>query len=214
MNIGIDAVRSVLPGGVSRESDARLDAFKALFDSWSQRINLVGASTTGDFWNRHVADSAQLLGLKPAARSWIDLGSGAGFPGMVIAILLSDLPDARVDLIESNRKKAAFLQASRVVCASCARVHADRIERILPDLPTPNVITARALAPLSQLLNMAAPQLEQGAVALFHKGRGYGQEVVQSRAHWDFDLIEHPSLVAADSTILEISHLRRRGGTD
>lgn len=209
MTIGLDRLRAVLPNAVSRETENRLATFKALFDDWSKRINLVASSTADDFWTRHIADSAQLLRIKPHARHWIDLGSGGGFPGLVIAILLADLSDRHIDLVESNRKKAAFLQTVRTACTLNARVHADRVERVLPGLSTPDVITARALAPLPELLAMIAPTIGNDTVALFHKGRGYDEEVARSRAQWDIDLIKHPSLVAADSVVLEISRLRR-----
>ncbi len=204
-----DAVRSVLPG-VSRETLARLDAFAVLFERWSQRINLVASSTGPDLWSRHIADSAQLLRLAPEARHWVDLGSGGGFPGAIIAILMDETPDARVDLIESNRKKAAFLQTVRAQCAQRAHVHADRIEAALPGLPAPDVVTARALASLPRLLDMTRAWLSGPTTALFHKGRGYAAEVEESRDRWDFDLLQHPSLIARDAVILEIRNLRAR----
>jgi 16S rRNA (guanine527-N7)-methyltransferase len=209
-----DAVRAALSSGhdgvdVSRETLMRMAQFADLFDAWSKRINLVAASTGGDFWMRHVADSAQLLRLKPDARHWSDLGSGGGFPGIVIAILLSETEGARVDLIESNRKKAAFLQTVRAACASCARVHPARIEDAVKRLPAPEVITARALAPLADLFSLAEPWLAAGASCLFHKGRGYADEVEESRAHWRFDLVVHDSVAAPDSVILDISQVRR-----
>lgn len=208
------AVRAALSLGsggcdVSRETLTRMAQFADLFDAWSKRINLVAASTGGDFWTRHVADSAQLLRLKPDARHWSDLGSGGGFPGMVIAILLSETEGAHVDLIESNRKKAAFLQTVRAACAPCAGVHPARIEDAVVRLPAPEVITARALAPLADLLSLTEPWLADGASCLFHKGRGYADEVEESRAHWQFDLVVHDSVAAPDSVILDMSHVRR-----
>ncbi len=194
---------------VSRETMERLQAFEALFQQWSKRINLVAASTKHDFWQRHVADSAQLLTLKPEMRKLVDLGSGGGFPGMVLAILLQNVQGSRVDLVESNRKKTAFLQAARAKCAPSALVHGQRIEDVLPDLPTPEFVSARALASLDKLLPLAAPMLSRGAVGLFHKGRGFRQEVEESRANWHFDLIVHQSVVDPESVILEISRLNR-----
>ncbi|MBO6638631.1 MAG: 16S rRNA (guanine(527)-N(7))-methyltransferase RsmG [Roseitalea sp.] len=194
---------------VSRETLRRMAQFADLFDAWSKRINLVASSTGDDFWTRHVADSAQLLRLKPDARHWADLGSGGGFPGMVIAILLSETEGAHVDLIESNRKKAAFLQTVRAACAPCASVHPARIEDAVLRLEAPQVVTARALAPLDDLLSLVTPWLAAGTTCLFHKGRGYADEVADSRAHWHFDLIVHESVAAPDSVILEISDVRR-----
>lgn len=204
------AAQSALLGDVSRETLERLERFAALFSDWSRRINLVAASTEGEFWTRHVADSAQLRGLAPRARHWADLGSGGGFPGLVIAILLSEEDGNRVDLIESNRKKAAFLQTVRAQCAPAARVHAGRIEDVVPAIERPQIVTARALAALPALFDLAAPWLTAGTRALFHKGRGYAAELDECRAHWEFDLVEHPSRIAADSVILDVTAVRRR----
>lgn len=208
MNAG--RIAEILSADVSRETMARFERFAQLFATWSGRINLVASSTSAEFWDRHVADSAQLARIAPEARYWADLGSGGGFPGMVVAILLSDRPKTRVDLIESNRKKAAFLQTVRASCAPVARIHADRIEETVPRLPAPQIVTARALAPLPTLLGLAEPWLAAGTKALFHKGRGYAGELHECHAQWDFDLIEHRSQVAADSVILELTGVRRR----
>ncbi|MEQ8402354.1 MAG: 16S rRNA (guanine(527)-N(7))-methyltransferase RsmG [Roseitalea porphyridii] len=205
------SIQAALPADVSRETLERLHRFETLFRDWSRRINLVAASTEDDFWTRHIADSAQLLTLAPDARHWADLGSGGGFPGMVVAILMSEAADARVDLIESNRKKAAFLQTARAQCAPAARVHAERIEAVVPSIPRPEIVTARALAPLPDLFELAAPWMTAGTRALFHKGRGYAAELEECRAHWEFDLVEHPSRVAAGSVILDLTAVRRRG---
>lgn len=194
---------------VSRETMQRLSSFERIFAQWSQRINLVAASTTDDFWQRHIADSAQLLLTKPNMKRVIDLGSGGGFPGIVLAILLNDVEGSRVDLIESNRKKAAFLQSSRASCAPRAHIHARRIEDALPAIPTTEYVTARALASLSKLFELAESHLTNGAIGLFHKGRGFKQELEESHANWQFDLITHQSEIDADSVILEISNLRR-----
>lgn len=194
---------------VSRETMQRLVSFEKIFDQWSQKINLVAASTTNDFWQRHVADSAQLMLLKPDMKQIVDLGSGGGFPGIVLAILLNDVEDGRVDLIESNRKKTAFLQAARAKCAPRAQIHARRIEDVLSAIPTPEYVTARALASLSKLFELAEPHLTKGAVGLFHKGRGFMLELEESRANWCFDLVTHPSELDTDSVILEIKNLCR-----
>lgn len=194
---------------VSRETIARLKVFEEQFTRWAKKINLVAASTTSDFWQRHVSDSAQLLALKPDMRRIVDLGSGGGFPGIVLAILLNDMEDARVDLVESNRKKTAFLQATRAHCAPRAHIHAKRIEDALTSIPTAEYVTARALAPLSKLFELAEPHMIKGAVGLFHKGRGFMQELEESRANWRFDLITHASEIDADSVVLEIRNLSR-----
>ena len=204
-----DAVRAVLPD-VSRETLARLDRFAALFERWSARINLTSAASGPDLWTRHIADSAQLVRFAPDARHWADFGSGGGFPGAVIAVLFAGTPGTLVDLIESNRRKASFLQSVRAGCAPGAIVHAARIETMVPRLAPPQIVTARALAPLSDLLAMAEPWLSGGSRALFHKGRGYAVEVEESRDRWHFDLVEHPSLIAPDAAVLEIRNLRAK----
>ncbi|MEM8540272.1 MAG: 16S rRNA (guanine(527)-N(7))-methyltransferase RsmG [Pseudomonadota bacterium] len=203
---------SQLLGGaldVSRETMQKLSSFERIFDQWSRKINLVAASTTNQVWERHIADSAQLMLLKPEMKTVVDLGSGGGFPGIVLAILLDQLEGSRVDLVESNRKKTAFLQAVRANCARRAHVHAKRIEDALPTIATPEYVTARALASLSKLFELAELHLTDGAVGLFHKGRGFNLELEESRANWQFDLITHQSEIDADSVILEIRNLRR-----
>lgn len=194
---------------VSRETMQNLISFEVIFDQWSRKINLVAASTTGDLWQRHVADSAQLMLLKPDMKRIVDLGSGGGFPGIVLAILLNNEDGSRVDLIESNRKKTAFLQTARAKCAPRAHIHARRIEDALSSIPTPEYVTARALASLSKLFELAEPHLTDGATGLFHKGRGFMQELEESRANWHFDLLIHKSEIDADSVILEIRNLSR-----
>lgn len=161
-------------------------------------------------WDRHILDSAQLSSLKPDAMHWLDLGSGGGFPGAIMAILLKDRPGAHCDLVESNRKKAAFLSTVLAELHAPATVHPQRIEGIETAIPTCDVVTARALAPLPLLLRFAAPWSAAGAVCLFHKGRDYRAEVQESRDAWSFDLIEHPSRVDADGVVLEIAHIRHR----
>lgn len=197
-------------GHVSRETRQRLEQYAALFDTWSARMNLVAASTRDHFWSRHVADSAQLINLKPGVRRWADLGSGGGFPGMVVAIFMSEHEGGHVDLIESNRKKASFLQTVRAACAPAATVHAQRIQSMVSALDAPQCVTARALASLPDLIAMCEPWLQQGTVGLFHKGRGFEREVAESRAHWELDLIEHGSGVEAGSVIIEIRAIGRK----
>lgn len=126
---------------------------------------------------------------------------------MVIAILLQDMPGARVELVESNRKKTAFLQAVKAQCAPSAIVHSARIEDVMGRIEAPEIVTARALAPLSQLVSMTAPWLLAGTRALFHKGRGYAQEIEESRAQGKFDLVVRKSRIDAESVILDITNL-------
>ena len=193
-------------GAVSRETFERLRAFEQLFRRWNQRINLVAGSTEGDLWRRHVLDSAQLARLRPDARRWLDMGSGGGFPGLVLAFLLAERGGS-IDLVESNRKKTGFLQTAIGTFDLPARVVAQRLDACYTLVQPPEIVTARALAPLTVLLEFAEPWLTTGARALFHKGRDYAAEVRESRIGWQFDLIEHQSKIDSTSRILEISGL-------
>jgi 16S rRNA (guanine527-N7)-methyltransferase len=195
---------------VSRETLERLIKFEALFEQWSKRINLIAESTKGEVWRRHIEDSAQLLLIKHDMRHLIDIGSGGGFPGIVLACMLDDIEGSRVDLVESNRKKTAFLMAAKAQCARNANIHAKRIEDALPSLPTPQYLTARALAALPKLFELTHCHLSNGAVGLFHKGRGYREELEESHANWDFDLVIHKSRIDTESVILEIGNLKRK----
>lgn len=197
-------------GPVSRETFLRLVAFRDLFLKWSARINLAAPSTLTDIWDRHILDSAQLMPLAPTARHWLDLGSGGGFPGAVIAIMLRGSPLHRVDLVESNRKKAAFLQSALGPSGSHVHIHPSRIEAIYGALPVPDIVTARALAPMPLLLKLAAPWLTAGARGLFHKGRDYRREIEESAAEWSFDLIERPSRMDPEGVVLDIRNLKAR----
>ena len=196
-------------GPVSRETFDRLVSFEAQFQKWARRINLSAPSTLNDVWSRHILDSAQLGKLDSGAKRWVDLGSGGGFPGLVMGFLLMERDRASIDLVESNRKKTSFLQAIIGEFELPARVHSKRIEDSYDKIRDVEVVTARALAPLHVLLGLAAPWLTAGAKALFHKGRDYRAEIEESTQLWSFDLIEHPSVVDPQSVVLEIRNLRR-----
>jgi 16S rRNA (guanine527-N7)-methyltransferase len=195
-------------GPVSRETFERLQAFEQLFLKWNRSINLAAPSTLDDVWRRHILDSAQLARIASDATRWVDLGSGGGFPGLVLGFLLSERPGAAIDLVESNRKKASFLQSVIGQFNLPARVIARRIDDSYALVPDPQIVTARALAALPDLLDLSAPWLTKGACALFHKGRDYRAEVEESAHRWAFDLVEHPSMTDAHGVILEISELR------
>ncbi len=196
-------------GSVSRETFERLLGFQELFARWAETINLVAPSTLDQLWTRHVLDSAQLLKLMPAARSWLDLGSGGGFPGAVIAILMAER-GGTVELIESNGKKAAFLRTALAAAGAPARVFHCRVEDAPGRVRLPQVVTARALAPLLPLLDLAAPWLQGGAVGLFHKGRDAAREIEEALRSWSFDLVQHRSAVDSDGVVLELRHLSPR----
>ncbi len=199
-----------IAGPVSRETFQRLMRFEELFAKWAARINLAAPSTLPELWRRHILDSAQLVKLAPDALRWLDLGSGGGFPGAVVAILMRDRPGGSVDLVESNAKKAAFLKTVLGELQAPARIHVERIERFRAAGEKFDRVTARALAALPNLLGLAEPWLAGGSVGLFHKGRDYHREVEESRDGWRFDLIEHTSAVDREGVILEISGLRRK----
>jgi 16S rRNA (guanine527-N7)-methyltransferase len=195
--------------GVSRETIDRLRHLADLLVRWNARINLVAPSSLDDLWRRHIADSAQLWSLRPpSARSWVDLGSGAGFPGLVIAAIARDAaPSLAVELVESDSRKCAFLrEASRVMDTPCT-VRCARIE----DVPagTRDVISARALAPLARLLPMAARFIGPDSVCLFPKGRHVEAELTEVRRSWHTRTVVVPSATDPGGAILAISEICR-----
>lgn len=196
-------------GPVSRETFERLCNFEESFRRWAARINLIAPSTLPSLWERHILDSARLFPMVPDARKWVDIGSGGGFPGAVTAILLRERPGAHIDLVESNRKKASFLSVTLSVLQAPAAVHAKRIEESHDLVTAPEVVTARALAPLDKLLELSEPWLERGSRALFHKGRDYEREIAESSTRWRYDLVKHIESEWSDGVILEIQNLRR-----
>jgi 16S rRNA (guanine527-N7)-methyltransferase len=197
---------------VSRETSERLDAFAALFMKWAKAINLVAPSTVGDLRRRHIADSSQVIALSPSPATWVDLGSGAGFPGIITAIFLAEMKEGWVHLIESNNKKASFLRSAILETGARASVHPTRIEAAPSEIQTCERISARALADLNVLLRYSSPWLgnSKGAKAYFHKGRDYERELVDARSEWDFDLVKHKGQIEADSVILEVFNLRKK----
>ncbi|MBL3684131.1 16S rRNA (guanine(527)-N(7))-methyltransferase RsmG [Sinorhizobium meliloti] len=198
---------------VSRETVEKVEHFASLFQKWARSINLVAPSTLGDLWQRHILDSIQLYQLSPAPKTWVDLGSGGGFPGVITAICLSEAENGWVHLVESNNKKAAFLRVALRETGARGSVHPIRIEAAPAEIPNCDAISARALADLSQLLDLCAPwMLMEGSktVAFFHKGRDYQQEVDKAVSRFQFDLLKHASVVEPDSVVLEIANLSRR----
>ena len=196
---------------VSRETERRLRKFIALFDRWARTMNLVAPSTLDDFGERHILDSAQIYSLCPAPVTWIDLGSGGGFPGIITAILLLETDGGWVHLVESNNKKAAFLRQAITATEARASVHPVRIEAAPAIIQGCDAISARALAELPLLMDFIEPWMSRnaGCRAFFHKGRDYRAEVDKARGRWHFDLIKHESVVEHDSVVLEITGLSR-----
>ena len=197
---------------ISRETLDRLTAYASLLERWQRRINLIGPSTVQDIWHRHIADSAQLLEFIPRGdRRVIDLGSGAGLPGVVLALLFGDGRSVHVHLVESNAKKAAFLREAIRVTAASATVHAVRIESIDPRSlsPAPRIVTARALAPLAGLLGLSRPALETGAAGIFLKGRDVDDELTEASKYWRLTVDRIPSRIHSGGTILIVKEASR-----
>ena len=167
--------------GVSRETTERLEAYRRLLAEASARMNLVGPREIENYWRRHALDCGQLVCLAPAAKRWADLGSGAGFPGIVIACLLADIPGAMVHLVEATGKKARFLEEAARAIGLPAKVFACRIEQFGAGESPYDVVAARALAPLPRLIGHAKPILDRGAQGLFHKGAGLDAELAAAK---------------------------------
>lgn len=205
---GIDSLASVWP--VSRETLKNLKQYVALLRQWQPRINLVSTPSMDDIWTRHVADSAQSFALFSKAKHWVDLGSGAGFPGLVTALLMEQ--GGRVDLIESNGKKCAFLNAVIRETGIRSRgvevfVHQGRVEKILSTLTQPEIITARALASLDDLLGLTNPYLQSNCIGLFSKGKDHKTDISTAENNWRFESKLHPSQFGDNSVLIELSNV-------
>ncbi|MCE3257840.1 MAG: methyltransferase GidB [Nitrobacter vulgaris] len=196
---------------VSRQIEARLDAYVDLLVQWQTKTNLVASSTLPQLWTRHIADSLQLLTLAPNAKRWADFGSGGGFPGVVLACALAGVEGARVDLIERNAKKAAFLREAVRVTASPGIIHlmdiGDYVDRLEDRI---DCVTARALAPLQVLLGFAEPFVTKGATALFLKGQDVEAELTEATKYWNMKPRIHSSCTGGQGWIVELDHIERR----
>jgi 16S rRNA (guanine527-N7)-methyltransferase len=196
---------------VSRETEARLDGYIELLLEWQAKTNLVAPSTLPHLWTRHVSDSLQLLSLAPSAKIWVDLGSGGGFPGVVLACALAEMPGAHVHLIERNAKKAAFLREAIRVTSSPATVHLGDIGDIVDRLEGPvDCVTARALASLHQLIGFAEPLVRKGAKALFLKGQDVEIELTEATKYWNIKPKLHSSRTGGHGWIVELDAIERR----
>jgi 16S rRNA (guanine527-N7)-methyltransferase len=205
-DLSADRDRALALTPVSRETSERLDRFVDQLLVWQQRINLIAPSTIPTIWTRHIADSLQLLALAPAAKIWADFGSGAGFPGLILACALAETPGARVHLVESNSKKAAFLREAARVTGAPAEIHPVRVVDFVDNLrDSVEVVTARALAPLVELLANAYPLLKTGAVALFPKGQDVDAELTDAAKCWTIQTSLVPSLTDSKARIVRIT---------
>jgi 16S rRNA (guanine527-N7)-methyltransferase len=211
IDLSADRARALALVTVSRETLARLDELVTLLLKWQATTNLVAPSTLGHVWTRHVADSLQLLTLAPQARAWLDLGSGGGFPGLVLACALAERSGARVHLVESNAKKAAFLREAARVLGLPALVHAARIDEVIHRWSEPvDNVTARALASLADLLAYAEPILKTGAQGLFPKGQDVEAELTEASKYWRIEATLAPSVTSPDSRIVVVRRAERR----
>ncbi|MCL8381508.1 16S rRNA (guanine(527)-N(7))-methyltransferase RsmG [Xanthobacter aminoxidans] len=208
---GDDAARAAVEGLVSRETFHRLDLIAELLRKWQKTINLVAPATVPEVWSRHIADSLQLINHVPAdAIRWVDLGSGGGFPGLVVAAILAERPGADVHLVESDTRKSAFLREAARVAELPVRVHAQRIEQVAQALaPETQVVSARALAPLPKLLELAEPFLSAGALGVFPKGRDAERELTEARKGWTLDCDLRASVSDREAQVLLVRSARR-----
>lgn len=187
---------------VSRETEQRLVDLSDLVVRWNKAINLISKASAGQIWNRHVLDSAQTFSLAPVgARRWADLGSGGGFPGLVVAVLaLEQQPDLDLVLVESDIRKCVFLKEAIRELQINATVLAQRIEDLAP--LQADVVSARALAPLGVLCEYAHQHLTPSGTALFLKGAGSAVELAEARKAWNFEVTEHPSKTDPSAAVL------------
>jgi 16S rRNA (guanine527-N7)-methyltransferase len=195
---------------VSRETEVRLDAYVHLLQRWQAKTNLVASSTLPHLWTRHIADSLQLLTLAPDAKVWVDLGSGGGFPGVVLACTFVETPEAAVHLVERNSKKAAFLREALRITGARAIIHVADIGDYVDSFADPvDCVTARAVAPLHRLVGFAAPLIARGARALFLKGQDVEAELTEATKYWKLAPRLHPSLTG-QGWIVELDRIERR----
>lgn len=201
-------------GNVSRETFSRLETYAALLNKWQKAINLVGKDTLPDLWRRHMLDSAQLASFIPAqgpnggSRTIVDFGSGAGFPGMVLAILAAD--EGRqwdVHLVESDSRKCAFLSTVARETKTSVKIHTVRIESMAV-IPA-HTVTARALAPLDKLLDYAESFMQQGTECLFLKGVNVGDELTAAHKSWNMQVEQLPSRSGPAGSLLHIREISR-----
>ncbi|MBS0536351.1 MAG: 16S rRNA (guanine(527)-N(7))-methyltransferase RsmG [Proteobacteria bacterium] len=206
-----DKARALELTPVSRETLNKLEIYVALLLKWQATTNLIAPSTIPHIWTRHVADSLQLTELVPDATTWIDLGSGGGFPAIPVACVLAGKPGAMVHLVESNGKKAAFLREAIRATGVPAQVHAERIEKFVAShVNSVDVVSARALASLKTLCDQAFPMIERGAIGLFAKGLDVEAELTEASKYWKIDVQTVPSKTSPEGCIVVVRRLSAR----
>jgi 16S rRNA (guanine527-N7)-methyltransferase len=209
-DLAADKAQALRLTPVSRETQARLEIFVDLLLKWQQTTNLISPATIPNLWTRHVADSLQLLDLVPDATTWVDFGSGGGFPGIPVACVLADRPGATVHLVESNGKKAAFLREAIRATGIPAMVHAKRIEDCGDSFGDKiDVVSARALASLNILCDQAFPLIARGAVGLFPKGQDVAAELTGAAKYWRIEAETVPSRTSPNGCIVLVKRLER-----
>jgi 16S rRNA (guanine527-N7)-methyltransferase len=207
----IQSAEEQIRDSVSRETFQRLEIIVAQLVKWQARINLVSPGTMSSIWQRHVADSLQLVALAPDALCWIDLGSGGGFPGLVVAAALADKPGFRMSLVESNGKKCAFLRETVRLAGLPVDVLQGRIEDVVSRLPAGfDIVSARALAPLTVLLKLAEPVISKGATGLFPKGQDVDDELRIATISWNLDADLIHSQTEAGAAIVMVKSASRK----
>ncbi len=208
------SIRAAHPllAGLPDDTLRRLKVYADLLEKWQSAINLIGKSTLDDLWVRHFADLLQIAAAVPEARRWLDLGSGAGFPGLVTAIRYAGEPDARVHLIESDQRKCAFLRTVARETAAPAIIHCGRIETIAPALEEPiDAVSARALAPLETLLAYAGQFIEKGATGVFSKGKHFEAELTLSLTAGKYFITTIESQTCSTARLVLVRRPARRG---
>jgi 16S rRNA (guanine527-N7)-methyltransferase len=210
-DLNADRARALALTPVSRETGVRLDRFVALLLKWQEITHLIAPSTVPCLWTRHIADSLQLLDLAPAAKIWVDMGTGGGFPGLIIACALYGMAGRRVHLVESNAKKAAFLREAVTATGSPAVVHAVRMEKFVETFADrPDIVTARAVSPLNLLLGQCLPLLKAGTTGLFPKGQDVEAELTEASKYWNMTADLVPSRTDSKARIIIIRALAPR----
>jgi 16S rRNA (guanine527-N7)-methyltransferase len=195
---------------VSHETQARLDQFVELFLRWQRVVQLVSAASLPKLWTRHIADSLQIAALAPEAKVWVDLGTGGGFPGLVVAIAMAGRVGALVHLIESDTRKAAFLREAARVTQAPAKIYAERIESVAKRIGRCDVVTARALAPLQRIIELSEPWLAGGATGIFMKGQDVDNELTEAAKSWKIQSRLMPSRTDPRGKILAVESAARR----
>jgi 16S rRNA (guanine527-N7)-methyltransferase len=214
-DLSADRAHALALTHVSRETAARLDRFVELLLKWQARTHLIAPSTVPTLWTRHIADSLQLLDLAGDAKVWVDLGTGGGFPGLVIACALAGAQGRLVHLIESNTKKAAFLREAVAATESPAVVHAVRMEKFVESfVAQADIVTARAVSPLSSLLGQCSPLLGRGVLGLFPKGQDVEAELTEASKCWKMTADLVPSRTDPRARIVVIRALEPRPARD